>query len=512
MIERQDEHDGELGEDDAEGQGAMKVRNYNSVYEAMRRTYEKQWCKSHRARGKQPARIGRHERPQVRLAFSKLNNTQRMELCQRALTEERQRGNDVEDLRRHHANLQRRVGGFLRREEEAQKRKECVVAGNYVLLTYMGGPLTLPCSEPAALHGGGIAALVAALQQTASVKTLVQECTKFVGTLTAQKKVQRFAWALEVCPRTYEAEGKVRIHMHLALIRHPALRNAISSFAFGACIPCANRCVPTQRDKKASGPASVMFYCQVDKIGQLHSAGSHSPFHDYHINPEWITNLLQANKITESTARRLYVQGCKNVVHHLQNLDRIVAERQQLALQSRIALVQTSCAAGMQAFKDVPLVRERFLPHFQSIKPRYPFLVLEGPSKTGKTSFAKHITGDPTEVLEVNCANCPEPDLRDFDCNVHRAILYDEANPQLVLSQRRLFQSPTCLLDMGCSQTNCHKYQVFVSGTMMIVCSNTWSEQVDQLEHEGDAEWLQSNSIVVHVRERLFYEPPAGPA
>ena len=235
----------------------------------------------------------------------------------------------------------------------------------------------------------------------------------------------------------------------------------------------------------------------------MYNAGSHEPVHDYHINPEWITHVLQAGNITESAARQLYVKGCKNVVHHLQNLERLVAERRQVALQARMALVQTSCAARMEAFKDVPLVRERCLPHFQCIKPRYPFLVLEGPSKTGKTSYAKHITGDPAEVFEVNCANCPEPDLRDFDCSIHKAIMYDEASPDLVLKQRRLFQSPACLLDLGCSTTNCHKYQVFVSGIMMIVCSNTWSSQVEQLEHSGDAGWLHSNSVVVHVREKL---------
>ena len=42
------------------------------------------------------------------------------------------------------------------------------------------------------------------------------------------------------------------------------------------------------------------------------------------------------------------------------------------------------------------------------------------------------------------------------------------------------------------------------SGIMMIVCSNAWSSQVQRLEHAGYAEWLHSNSTVVHVGKPLW--------
>ena len=38
----------------------------------------------------------------------------------------------------------------------------------------------------------------------------------------------------------------------------------------------------------------------------------------------------------------------------------------------------------------------------------------------------------------------------------------------------------------------------------MIVCANGWSSHVEALEHEEDAEWLHSNSIVVQVRVPLW--------
>ena len=124
-------------------------------------------------------------------------------------------------------------------------------------------------------------------------------------------------------------------------------------------------------------------------------------------------------------------------------------------------------------FKNLPLVTETWLPQFQTIRPRYSFLVLDGPSRTGKTCYAKHITGNHSQVWELNCAGGSEPDLRGFDPCVHKAILFDEATPMMVLNQRRLFQSPPCMLDLGCSTTNGHNGQVFVSGVLMIICSNT---------------------------------------
>ena len=61
---------------------------------------------------------------------------------------------------------------------------------------------------------------------------------------------------------------------------------------------------------------------------------------------------------TEDYATQLCVSACKNVLHHFRNkLKRLVAERRQAALQECWSSAQTLCAARMQAFKDVLLVR-----------------------------------------------------------------------------------------------------------------------------------------------------------
>ena len=59
------------------------------------------------------------------------------------------------------------------------------------------------------------------------------------------------------------------------------------------------------------------------------------------------------------------------------------------------------------------------------------------------------------------------------------------------------------MVQLGASSTNCHAYEVFVSGVGFIVCSNTWMEQVALLS-PADQEWIGSNSIAVHVDEELW--------
>ena len=77
--------------------------------------------------------------------------------------------------------------------------------------------------------------------------------------------------------------------------------------------------------------------------------------------------------------------------------------------------------------------KEVFLAQLLVIRSRHTFLVLVGASCTGKTVWAMRVFGDPLVVLEVNCASCPEPDLREFRPLLYKGILFDEASRQMVL-------------------------------------------------------------------------------
>jgi hypothetical protein len=145
------------------------------------------------------------------------------------------------------------------------------------------------------------------------------------------------------------------------------------------------------------------------------------------------------------------------------------------------------------------LNKKVFLAQLLVIRSRYTFLVLVGASCTGKTVWAKWIFGDTELVLEVNCASCPEPDLREFRPLKHKGILFDEASCQMVLQQKLLFQAPPMPVRLGCSTTNCHAYDVFISGAGLMIASNTWKADLAALKRDEDRQWLVDNSIVVDV-------------
>jgi hypothetical protein len=153
----------------------------------------------------------------------------------------------------------------------------------------------------------------------------------------------------------------------------------------------------------------------------------------------------------------------------------------------------------------VDAVQKAFLPQFADpTLARRKFLVLEGPSQVGKTEYARSLVASPEAVLELNCVNQKQfVDLRAFSPGVHRLVLWDEAEPSLILNNKKLIQGQAVEVQMGMSSTSCHGYSIFPWGLLMVVCSNTWSWHMRALPQE-DAQWLSSNSIHVQVITPLW--------
>ena len=64
---------------------------------------------------------------------------------------------------------------------------------------------------------------------------------------------------------------------------------------------------------------------------------------------------------------------------------------------------------------------------------------------------------------------------------------------------------------LGCSTTNCHAYDVFVSGVAMMIASNTWRSELEALKRDEDRQLLKDNSIVVEVGSQpLWLERQEG--
>ena len=82
----------------------------------------------------------------------------------------------------------------------------------------------------------------------------------------------------------------------------------------------------------------------------------------------------------------------------------------------------------------------KWLKQFDHVEPRYRYLVLTGPSKMGKTAFARCLAKAGMDTLELNCAAGSEPDLRAYRLGLHDCIVFGEIKATQIIAHNKLFQ------------------------------------------------------------------------
>ena len=322
------------------------------------------------------------------------------------------------------------------------------------------------------------------------VKDITRELTAAVEVVELWRRMQRhgkwvvtkagamdWAMCMEICPETYQLQGVIRLHLHVFMKGVNYLRiGALSALALEGATPVSARTVgglATVSSSAHRASWSGYFYVVAPKSGQLFALSNKRPWKAFLVNPSWTMNLLQSEKLTAAQARQLLCRCSSGVLRNLQELKAIEEERERLLTAEKEQQAIASFRAYRRAFKSYPIVDE-FLAQFAHELPRYKFLVLSGPSRLGKTLFARSIAKTDDSLLEVNCSAGNEPDMRAYRLSLHDTILFDEISPKQVASQRKLFQCASAPVTLGTSATNCHSYRVLVYKTKMVLASNVW--------------------------------------
>ena len=247
-----------------------------------------------------------------------------------------------------------------------------------------------------------------------------------------------------------------------------------------------------------------MYYLLCPKIGKVFSDSNKRHFKDFPVSGEWIFSMLQSMKMETEDARKELVLVGKGLCMKMTDLEKLVQVRREQKIWARIDAVQKKIAEGSLAFKNYPVVdawKEQATKPYQR---RKQFLVLEGPSGVGKTEFVRGLFGADA-LLELNCANCSAvPDLRTFNYDLHKVLLFDEAPLTMVLKNRKLFQAPCCLLDLGHSPTGRDVYRIWLNDAVLVIASNRWTEELEAVESESDRAWIKANQVWVFVKESMF--------
>ena len=124
----------------------------------------------------------------------------------------------------------------------------------------------------------------------------------------------------------------------------------------------------------------------------------------------------------------------------------------------------------------------------------------------GKTAFVDSLV-ESACCYEMNLSGGANPDLREYDANVHTLLFFDECTPQQTVANKKLFQAGVRLVSLSTSATNMYAIKVYVGGKMMVCASNDWSAQLRRMPKE-DADWVAANSYVLRVTAPMWEEQP----
>ena len=308
----------------------------------------------------------------------------------------------------------------------------------------------------------------------------------------------------ELCTRSFR-EGVYRIHVHAFFLNTKGClaKTELSALTLFRSGPHVAHEDEKRKRKRRAASHSGMYYVIAPKIGSIFTHSTMTPHRDFEVNAEWIWSMVASHKIELSAARQELVGSGKNLVRHLQNLDVLEKEREKLAVEAIMRERAHEIAKMRKAFKPMPRV-DAWVRELAAPADRRKFLVLDGPSRMGKTAYAFSLV--PTgAALEVNCAGVSDPPLRAFSRSKHRLILFDEASTDMVLRNRRLFQAPNTPVVVGSSPTNALAYALYLGDTLLVVASNNWEQELSALP-EGQRSWLEANMVFISVKEKLFLE------
>ena len=219
----------------------------------------------------------------------------------------------------------------------------------------------------------------------------------------------------------------------------------------------------------------------------------------------------EAGKLSVKLARQEHAKCVVGAASALHNLEAVCKEREEAELASLMAAANEEIKqVPMHPWRQLPKVAE-FERQFDSgvCRKRRKVLVLDGPSRLGKSDFAMSLVPEDSAV-ELNCSNChEEPPLQGFYRPLeHDLILFDEMKAELMIRNKRLFQAPAKLVAMGTSKTNCYTYRAWVFRKRMVISSNNWRRELKHLA-KADRDWIRKNTFYVRVNKVLWEQPAA---
>ena len=389
----------------------------------------------------------------------------------------------------------------------SEGKPKLVLQAQTALLTYQGDWGVFPLDPTVVGADATPDQLSEHVRQMAEVQVLWKLFLAFSDKLATDLHVPNWACCLEICLKTYEEKKELRLHAHLFLrsevqtIRCESARR----LHFLYSDPHLKDTLWGKKVAKGANWAGA-YYCLAPKLGSVERYGSIQRFRDFPVDPSWVFNMVEGGKLGYEQAKEELVLCGKGLVRRLADLECWHKNRQDMRVREMVRQAQQDSRGQMLPFPRWPVVDRWLAEVTMPLQPRKKCLVLQGPSRTGKTEFVRGLF-PLGAVFELNCANMKDICLDGFDCLQHRCILWDEGAAALVAHNRKVFQHPLCEVDLGHSPTGQHVRRFFLGHCCSVIATNKWHEDVKKLP-SGDQEWLSANMVVFDVEQPLWMPPP----
>lgn len=397
---------------------------------------------------------------------------------------------------------------YVRRAMDAafgnKKDKDSRLFGKTAIITYHGewGLKTDGGEEWVDMSGMSIDEVVEMLRSDPKLREVFDDFKGFAEDVQENLCCSDMSCCIELCTETFESKRIAKCHSHLWLRGAKRIYAPdVTKLWFNGHRPNFSGVINGIVRETRTASFMGALYTSNMKIGSVFTHATRQAFSGYLVQPTWLMNLLQSGKIKFDTAREGVVRSCQNVTRYLKDLEVLEEHYRKIEIQREIVRVQLALQARRKPFIEIEQV-QRWKRQYEFDEFRYCFLVLEGPSRVGKTQFVRSIVGDEA-ILELNCAGGTPIDLRGFQRHRHKLVLYDEIDPEQVLTQRKVFQAGPAPVQLGQSQTGMYAYEVFVHKIMFVLCSNSWSVSLARLS-EADQDWIKANQIFVQVDQPLW--------
>ena len=305
-------------------------------------------------------------------------------------------------------------------------------------------------------------------------------------------------WSWKHWCATLETTKTGKLHVHLALQFTKQVDRSSRFFSFEGSNPRADLedflGEGLNRKKMQVSINRCMFYCFADKLGTVSdeegnvcTTGNYFPCwvkdasFTYAVPGRWPESLWKAHKLSHEVYER-YLFKCRDgVVSRKRNLQAVLERDEEDEEGTEMAAVIKRVRATLE-FQDIPEV-DTWLESFKKEEGRYSFLLLLGPSRSGKTEFAKSLFKAPLELKVGKLEQFPDG-LRCFKRNVHDGLVLDDVRDLtfLVENQEKLQSKYDAKLEFGTTPSGQHAFFKWLWRVPVVVTANYTTKNRDLLQ------------------------------